>query len=55
MRDFTKMARISLITLASLAASLCAAHDGHEHDQIPMDYVRFPYQAKLYPGDNDGT
>ena len=30
---------------------------GHEHHdglQMPLDYVRFPYQA-MYPGDNDGT
>ena len=49
------MARLSLLIPTLLAITLCAGHDGHDHDQIPMDYVRFPYQAKLYPGDNDGA
>ena len=31
------------------------AHDEHEHDmQMPLDYVKFPYQAAYYPGDNEG-
>lgn len=30
------------------------AHEHDEHDpQMPLDYVRFPYQA-VYPGDNEG-
>lgn len=36
------------------SASLVDSHDGHDHDiQMPMDYVRFPFQA-TYPGDNEG-
>lgn len=31
----------------------CVGHDGHDKDQMPLDYVRFPYQA-AYPGDNSG-
>ncbi|KZV62351.1 agmatinase [Peniophora sp. CONT] len=49
------MVHLSLLALATLAVSLCSAHDGPDHDQVPMDYVRFPYQAKLLPGDNDVT
>ncbi|EIW75121.1 agmatinase [Coniophora puteana RWD-64-598 SS2] len=30
------------------------AHDGHDEDQIPLGYVRFPYQA-TYPGDNEAV
>ena len=29
-------------------------HEHHDGIQMPLDYVRFPYQA-MYPGDNDGT
>jgi hypothetical protein len=31
------------------------AHSGHnDHaDQMPLDYVKYPYQA-VYPGDNEG-
>ena len=31
----------------------CAGHDDHDKDQMPLDYVRFPYQA-MYPGDGSG-
>ena len=42
-----------LLALVSLAACVIA-HDDHDHDtQMPLDYVRFPYQA-VYPGDNEG-
>ena len=39
-----------------IAAGLVVlAHDHDEHDlQMPLDYVRFPYQA-AYPGDNTGA
>jgi agmatinase len=31
------------------------AHGSHDHaDQMPLDYVKYPYQA-IYPGDNEGT
>lgn len=30
------------------------AHDDHDHaDQMPLGYVKYPYQA-VYPGDNEG-
>lgn len=31
-----------------------AAHEGHGSDQMPLGYVKYPYQA-VYPGDNTGT
>ena len=49
------MVRFLYLSLIVFTLPACFAHEGHEHDQIPLDYVRFPYQAKLYPGDNDGT
>ncbi len=33
--------------------TICVGHDNHDKDQMPLDYVRFPYQA-MYPGDNSG-
>ena len=40
--------------LLVVPAALVAAHDGHDHDlQMPLDYVRYPYQA-IYPGDDEG-
>lgn len=48
MQTFTR-----LFALVSLAACVIA-HDDHEYDtQMPLDYVRFPYQA-VYPGDDEG-
>ncbi|KAI0055883.1 agmatinase [Artomyces pyxidatus] len=43
----------SLITALTLTRS-SFGHDDHDADQIPLDYVRYPYQA-TYPGDNDVT
>ena len=40
------------LLVLSLGTS-CVGHDGHDKDQMPMDYVRFPYQA-AYPGDDSG-
>jgi hypothetical protein len=40
------------LLVLSLGTS-CVGHDGHDKDQMPMDYVRFPYQA-TYPGDDSG-
>jgi hypothetical protein len=40
------------LLVLSLGTS-CVGHDGHDKDQIPLDYVRFPYQA-AYPGDDSG-
>jgi agmatinase len=41
----------TLFTLAFAVVSF--AHDGHHEEQIPMNYVKYPYQA-TYPGDNEG-
>ena len=50
---------MNLRVLYAVVASVVAvvhAHDDHDHDmQMPLDYVKFPYQAKYYPGDNDGS
>ncbi|TDL19593.1 agmatinase [Rickenella mellea] len=43
--------------LASILASIAlsaVAHEGHHSDQMPLGYVKFPYQA-TYPGDNEVT
>ncbi|KAH7890926.1 agmatinase [Phlebopus sp. FC_14] len=44
-------------TLVALALALIgSAHDDHDHaDQMPLGYVKYPYQAAYYPGDNDVT
>ncbi|OAX37236.1 agmatinase [Rhizopogon vinicolor AM-OR11-026] len=44
-----------LATLFALVfAGVSFAHDGHHEEQIPMNYVKYPYQA-VYPGDNEVT
>ena len=43
-----KLTLFSLFVL-SLGTS-CVGHDGHDEDQMPLGYVRYPYQA-TYPGD----
>jgi len=46
--------QLQYTTLFALVfAVVSSAHDGHHEDQIPMNYVKYPYQAK-YPGDNEG-
>ncbi|CDO70830.1 hypothetical protein BN946_scf184801.g22 [Trametes cinnabarina] len=36
--------------------SVVAAHNGHHDDlQMPLDYVKYPYQAVYHPGDNEVT
>jgi len=47
-----KLTLFSLFVL-SLGTS-CVGHDGHDEDQIPLGYVRYPYQA-TYPGDGSIT
>ncbi|OCH88450.1 agmatinase [Obba rivulosa] len=45
-------ARFLLLVSAALAA---LGHDEYDHGvQMPLDYVKFPYQA-VYPGDNEVT
>lgn len=42
--------------LPLLALSLgtsCVGHGDHDKEQMPLDYVRYPYQA-VYPGDDSG-
>lgn len=47
-------AHLALI-LVSLIPHLSVAHDTHGSDnQMPIGYVKYPYQATYYPGDNDG-
>lgn len=41
------------ILFALALAVVSFAHDGHHEEQIPMNYVKYPYQA-MYPGDNEG-
>lgn len=47
---------MKVAALIALIPSVVAvhSHEGHDHDlQMPLDYVRFPYQAR-YPGDDEG-
>lgn len=42
------------VTLFALVfAAVGFAHDHHPEDQIPLNYVKYPYQA-MYPGDDEG-
>lgn len=43
---------IPLVTLTLAFAGLAHEHD--HADQMPLNYVKYPYQAVYYPGDNDG-
>lgn len=43
-----------LASLVLTAVALVCAHDGHDHDQMPLGYVKYPYQA-MYPGDDTGS
>lgn len=50
------LARSSLVVIVAAVVAGVHAHDDHDHDmQMPLDYVKFPYQAVYYPGDNEGT
>ena len=47
-------AKLTLLGLLLLSfGTSCAGHDGHDEDQMPLNYVRYPYQA-VYPGDDSG-
>ena len=42
------------VLVATALAHVAIAHDGHQHgEQMPLGYVKYPYQA-MYPGDNEG-
>ncbi len=44
-----------LSILLALATLVVSDHDDNDHGmQMPLDYVKYPYQAVYYPGDNDG-
>ena len=43
----------AFLSLLAVPIVLVAAHDGHDDLQMPLGYVKYPYQA-VYPGDNDG-
>jgi len=48
------MKQFSTIVVCAVLAATVFAHDGHGHDdQMPLGYVKYPYQA-VYPGDNEG-
>ena len=45
----------TLVFTVALVTVVTFANEGHDHDtQMPLDYVKFPYQA-VYPGDNEGA
>ncbi|KAG2042772.1 agmatinase [Suillus americanus] len=47
-----KLQTVTLFALVFAAVGL--AHDHHHEDQIPLNYVKYPYQA-MYPGDDEVT
>ena len=53
-REKNMTAKLTLLGLLLLSlGTSCVGHDGHDENQMPMDYVRYPYQA-AYPGDDSG-
>ena len=45
----------ALSAFLALVGVVVHAHDNHDHaSQMPMGYVKYPYQAQYYPGDNEG-
>ena len=47
--------KFQFATLFALVfAAVGLAHDSHHEDQMPMNYVKYPYQA-MYPGDDEGV
>jgi hypothetical protein len=53
-RYYKMISKSKLLPLLVLSlGTSCVGHDGHDKDQMPLDYVRFPYQA-TYPGDDSG-
>ena len=52
--NLSKRMYAKLTLLGSLLLSFGSFCVGHDKDQMPLDYVRYPYQATYYPGDNSG-
>lgn len=48
-----KLLTISLVTIGLALSGL--AHERDNADQMPLNYVKYPYQATYYPGDNGVT
>lgn len=50
------LSKLTLLGLLVMSHGMsCVGHDDdHDKDQMPLDYVRFPYQATYYPGDDSG-
>lgn len=50
------LSKLTLLGLLVMSRGMsCVGHDDHDHeDQMPLDYVRYPYQAAYYPGDDSG-
>jgi agmatinase len=46
-----KSQTVTLFALVIAAVGL--AHDHYHEEQIPLNYVKYPYQA-VYPGDDEG-
>lgn len=49
------LSKFTLLGLLVISRGMsCVGHDDHDKDQMPLDYVRYPYQATYYPGDDSG-
>lgn len=49
------LSKVTLLGLLVISRGMsCVGHDDHDKDQMPLDYVRYPYQATYYPGDDSG-
>lgn len=45
--------QLSVLVAAALACVAVAHGDSEHGEQMPLGYVKYPYQA-VYPGDNEG-
>ncbi|KAI0079476.1 agmatinase [Panus rudis PR-1116 ss-1] len=47
---------LHLFATFSVVLAVVSAHTEHDHGlQMPLDYVKYPYQAAYFPGDNEVT
>lgn len=54
--SFLPKMRSNLAALVTLVLALIgSAHEHDYEDQMPFNYVKYPYQAAYYPGDNEVT